>query len=403
MKHQFNKSIIGLLFLVFSGAALGQNRVLSPMEENAYDFLFLHLNYLKNGANSLAPFYAKLYDIYKSKSGRVTVFHMGDSHIDAGYLTAEARRGLQEIFGDASRGLIRPRVKKRVRLRGRYRDMSIAIDQPQEMTLARFQVGLKETDPSAGFDQLVFFHEKGEEYLDFLVLSPEGKVLGQVSSGQTGFNPGPTPIQLDRLYREVTVWAIRSRKSQHLVQLYGISLENNHPGLLYHSYGVIGAEYSNVILSNFVLNQLKFINPDLVIVSLGTNDSFASNFSESAFVANLNTLVTAIRLQAPQAAIILSTAADSYQRPKRKSRPLANANNLTVCQAVSRYCLANNLSCWDLFSIMGSYGSMRQWKQVMLGGSDLIHFTKAGYDLQGKLLSTAILNGFWDYANTRSN
>jgi hypothetical protein len=60
------------------------------------------------------------------------------------------------------------------------------------------------------------------------------------------------------------------------------------------------------------------------------------------------------------------------------------------------------MSTWDLFEVMGSAGSIQLWQKSALAGPDLIHFTKEGYQLQGRLLFEALMAGYQNYAKVRS-
>jgi lysophospholipase L1-like esterase len=46
---------------------------------------------------------------------------------------------------------------------------------------------------------------------------------------------------------------------------------------------------------------------------------------------------------------------------------------------------------FDQFEIMGGLRSMEKWRTAHLAQNDRIHFTKAGYELMGKLLFNAII------------
>ena len=65
---------------------------------------------------------------------------------------------------------------------------------------------------------------------------------------------------------------------QNNTRIYGIELENDSAGVLYHMIGVNGAEYRHYNLSVYFLQQLKYLREDLTIISLGTNESFNKNF-----------------------------------------------------------------------------------------------------------------------------
>ena len=46
---------------------------------------------------------------------------------------------------------------------------------------------------------------------------------------------------------------------------------------------------------------------------------------------------------------------------------------------------------WDMYEVMGGYGSSDAWKEAGLMQGDRVHFTPAGYRLIGDLLFDAIM------------
>ena len=93
--------------------------------------------------------------------------------------------------------------------------------------------------------------------------------------------------------------------------------------------------------------------------------------------------------------IILTTPADSYRKvgkKKQKNQNMKIARNLII-----EYCKKNHLAYWDLYEIMGGFGSIDKWKARGFVQADKIHFTKAGYKVQAELMYRAILNGYKSY------
>ena len=50
----------------------------------------------------------KLASLKKKGNGTVSIVHIGDSHLQAGFISGVVRNGLQEFFGNAGRGLVFP-------------------------------------------------------------------------------------------------------------------------------------------------------------------------------------------------------------------------------------------------------------------------------------------------------
>ena len=61
------------------------------------------------------------------------------------------------------------------------------------------------------------------------------------------------------------------------------------------------------------------------------------------------------------------------------------------------YCNENNLVYWDLFNASKGLKGAAKWKSSKLLQSDLVHFSREGYTLQGNLFVDAFAkawNGF---------
>mgnify|MGYP006210915005 CR=1 FL=1 len=59
-------------------------------------------------AKVLKPFFEKLKLLQSTKTGKINIVHIGDSHIQADLMTNFIRKKLQEEFGNAGRGFIFP-------------------------------------------------------------------------------------------------------------------------------------------------------------------------------------------------------------------------------------------------------------------------------------------------------
>ena len=72
-----------------------------------YPFVNTVFNRIQN-SGSLDSFYMKLASLKKKGNGTVSIVHIGDSHLQAGFISGVVRNGLQEFFGNAGRGLVFP-------------------------------------------------------------------------------------------------------------------------------------------------------------------------------------------------------------------------------------------------------------------------------------------------------
>ena len=100
-------------------------------------------------------------------------------------------------------------------------------------------------------------------------------------------------------------------------------------------------------------------------------------------------MIQRIKLALPDAAIILTTPSDHFLFRKKPNEKISG-----LCRQI--YTLAQNEGCaiWNLYEIMGGKSSIKTWQLNKLAGSDKIHFTQAGYVVQGKLFFDALSKAF---------
>ena len=72
-----------------------------------YTFVNKKANVISNAEN-LSGVMEKLYDLKTRKSRRINILHIGDSHLQADFITSIIRNNLQQEFGNGGRGMVIP-------------------------------------------------------------------------------------------------------------------------------------------------------------------------------------------------------------------------------------------------------------------------------------------------------
>jgi lysophospholipase L1-like esterase len=170
--------------------------------------------------------------------------------------------------------------------------------------------------------------------------------------------------------------------------IHGIYFENSTSGIIYNSAGVAGARYQDFNNTAYFSEQLKLFSPDLVIISLGTNESFDPNYEKEKFSNEVGNLIQKIKANSPSVNIILTLPSENYR--VRKGIPIENVTVQSVSAVLRTQAIKNNCAIWDLYKTMGGKGSMLIWQKEGLVNKDLIHFLRSGYWKQGALLFEAI-------------
>ncbi|HEU4496810.1 MAG TPA: GDSL-type esterase/lipase family protein, partial [Flavobacterium sp.] len=185
-------------------------------------------------------------------------------------------------------------------------------------------------------------------------------------------------------------------KDSNEFALNGLILENSDPGLIYSSIGVNGAKFSDYNKYQLFFEQLKSLKPDLVVLSLGTNESF-DKMASSDYMLQLDLFLKNMKSQGISVPVLVTTPPPSLFKRKFPNTFAADYSENIVKAAEQK-----GYAAWDLYSQLGGlYGVGRSVSKGLIG-SDRVHYSKAGYEMQGGLLSEAILKAYSNF-NTGTN
>lgn len=170
----------------------------------------------------------------------------------------------------------------------------------------------------------------------------------------------------------------------------GLIPENGGKGIRYFSSGVNGASVPAWLRCSRLEQELSVIRPDLVFFAIGVNDAAVpyGSFREEMFKKGYRQLISMLRRINPECMFVFITNNDIYK--------YGSANLNTIAVQNDFYELAGECggAVWDLFDIMGGYDSIPSWSAAGLASSDLIHFTKQGYELIGDMLFNALIKDY---------
>lgn len=371
-----------------------------------------HENQIAFSAKHLARFFGKLRALELGQLNKVRVVHIGDSHIQADVLTGEVRHLLQDRFGDAGRGLLFPyqvagtnapadlrsnspntwKVKRNV-----FPDIPLPVG-VSGITLRTFQpdflltLGLNKTfyGTISPFDKVTVFSGYGTHHS--LVRVKGQAYMSRMLLGTTDEPVSTLMVEayLPNLTTTLTLEGYKGAPNQTQFTFYGLSVEKSQErGVLYHSIGVNGAQFKHYNQSRYFIHQLKALKPDLVILSLGTNEITSGGFGPASFGREVLSLVTSIRNQIPGADILLTTPPDVL---RRRSEPIKEAK--IAGETLMQVAKEQGLACWDLLEVMGGTGAMKSWYAQGLASEDRVHFSYKGYRLQGELFFQALMDAY---------
>lgn len=401
------------LLLLASAPAHAQQARLDSLQAK-YPFLRTSANHIENATVGLQRFYQRLRQPGQQPaalpSSRVSVVHLGDSHLQADDYSDRVRRELQRSYGNAGRGLVFPYEVARTngsptyrtaRTSGTWRSKRVLAALPDStLPVGVSGISLATADSGAAFslrvpirywpiyqfNSVTVLRQPGPAAFDWQVLTPQRRLLGAVPGAGRSV---AVMLPLDSLRTSIVLRTTRRSPAQTSGVLYGLVLENGRPGVLYHAIGINGAQVHQYNRTPQFWAQLPLLQPDLFIISLGTNDVYYPKYTPERFAAQLDTLVRSLRRRCPAAEILLVAPADSY-----RARRYPNPEFARVSGILRAYAQAHDLAYWDFAAVQGGYASMAKWRAAGLTQNDFIHFTRTGYDVQGLLLYLALQDGF---------
>ncbi len=365
---------------------------------------------------SLEPLFEKLYALEKGERSKVNIVHIGDSHIQADYLTAVVRRNLQHIFGNAGRGLIVPYRVAGTNEPANFRSTSFGpwdskrIVHPLKplpigvggITVhtneagTGFSIRMTDTDMDYAFNTVSVFADNDRKSFRLSIMDSTRLELARVT-GSDDKEWQPERIKLPAPLNHIILEGIRDDDAQNHVTLFGLNFENEQSGILYHAIGVNGAKYEHYNKAELFTKQTTWLNPDLFIISLGTNESMDYPGISKSFAYEVRKLVESLKANNPNACIMLITPPDAFLKRTRHNPGIEKVRSDILSIAVE-----NGLAFWDMYRANGGKDSAFLWKEKGLLRPDGVHFTRDGYSLQGEMFYEALMKSYRAYVASRN-
>lgn len=356
----------------------------------------------------LTRFFSKFDEVVNTGEGNVNILHLGSSHVQAGTLSHSIRRNLLLSYPHltARRGMIFPysaankcnnpadySVKRSCEfqlIRNVYQEHQTPLGvtgigvyvqgQPAEI-----KITLKDEDLEFCTNRIIVLGE-----------SNDGKVVPWIRVDTNYYYPVIKDVELRRYVFEVkdftdSFTVIMPCDSSQRFTLTGVFLDNDNPGLTFHSIGVNGADLDDYLRCPYFSLDMELLQPDMVIFGIGINDANSDHFDSLTFKNRYLQLIEQVRKVNPDCAFVFITNNDSYKKVSRRNYAV-NRNNLQVREVFYRLAEETKGAVWDQFEIMGGLKSMDKWRQNGYAKTDRIHFTVKGYKLLGNLFFNAFVD-----------
>ena len=379
-----------------------------------YTFIDNKINhiYFSKDSTAFLNLYKKIQDLKNGDKKRLTIAHMGGSHVQGGTWSHVFLSDLQNQFNTSGGGYFvfpykiaktngQPYVTsfsngnwKRCRAVSKEFCVPLGMNAMNIHTNDSsnyFGVAITKNSICRQFTSLRIYHNFNKSF-DF-VFSEKNNVFAERTDDEL---KGYTSIKLAAPLDSVIFELSRKDTLHKDFIMYGFSLENENPGFYLAGLGANGASSSSFLRCDQLVPQLQSLDVDLMILSLGVNDTQAKSFAKEEYIEHYDSLITLIKKAQPGVAILLTTTSDNYV--KRKT---SNKRTVLAKDAMFELMNTHDVAVWDLFSLMGGFKSMSKWYKVGLASKDKVHFSPKGYTLLGHFMFDALNNSFNNYQNNR--
>lgn len=361
----------------------------------------------------------------------LSIINIGDSHIQADFGTAVTRDLLQYRYGNAGRGLITP-----LRMSGTNQPYDYTFSSTQPYSAVKLMkapwrrtMGFTGTSisPSTLNSSITVGTRTDDDYDPFssVTLFHKGQLKVTRVTDERGadvsFSQHPsrdyTFIKLSSPQTRVTI----DYENVGDLTLFGANLSGDRPGVFYHTIGNNGATYDTYNRIGGMGPSIKALNPDLVIISLGTNEAFG-RLDTARIRQSIDTLVKNVREANPEAEILLVTPMECHRtttktvtkkvavkgkkrkgkRSRSRTRTVKskvrtsgiNTSIKPIRDEIVRYGQENGIAVYDWWEVAGGSGASNTWIKNGLFSRDKVHHSAKGYRLEGRLMYDALVDAF---------
>lgn len=384
--------------------------------EYFFDFIRNDVNRLETFGNHsvLSDFFSQLRMLEIQNDRKVHILHIGDSHIQADFFSGKVRNMFYEDrrFPMSGRGFVFPYRAAHTNNPNDYKVSYTGVWNGNRSSISRHYSrwgisGITATtysskstitiNPNINPEQpyefnrvKVFYPNQSKSQFRVKLKLNEGNNLHLHQK-----DIGMEEFILDKPQESVTIAMDRQKSTQKHFVMQGIMFESDNPGIIYSATGVNGAKASSFGRCADLSNHIGYLNPDLVIVSLGTNDAYSKPFDKEKFRSHYSNLLSEIRKHSPDVNILLTTPGDNYRYKK-----YLNYDNDEARIVIGELAIKYKAAVWDFYTVMGGLKSIDYWFANGMAGNDRLHLTKKGYELQGELFYHALNNAYRNFSDS---
>lgn len=341
-----------------------------------------------------------------AREGKVRIVQIGDSHTAGDFFSDAARQVLQKAYGRGGIGFVYPaKPPAGTQLQTvsyRTSGWSVATSRRGK---AEFPVGgvIARSDAagaSVSLRPMPAYRSTEPQRVSVLLKGAAGAkaLVSGEKGGEAAVSVG-SAWQMVELPGCFTLPLTLSNASGGSLEVGAIGIESERPGVVYSAAGIPGGLLVDATRwRSGWAKDLSAMKPDLVVLSFGTNESFADAHHFPVYRKAWETVIDEVRREAPAAAVLIigapETLASTAGKCGRRSKSLDRIQALQSSVAKAKGAL---FWSWEADGMEGAC-SMKKWIGKGLAQKDGVHFTRAGYAASGRRFGEALRVLFGDAA-----
>lgn len=341
-----------------------------------------------------------------AREGKVRIVQIGDSHTAGDFFSDAARQVLQKAHGRGGIGFVYPaKPPAGTQLQTvSYRTSGWSVATSRRGKAEFPAGGVIARSEAAGASVTVrampAYRSAESQRVTVLLKSAAGaRAVVSGAKGEEASVSGDSAWRMVQLPGRFTLPLTLSNASGGMLEVGAIGIESERPGVVYSAAGIPGGLLVDAQKwRSGWAKDLAAMKPDLVVLSFGTNESFADAHHFPAYRKAWEAVIDEVRREAPAAGVLIIGAPETLKSTAgqcgRRSKSLDRIQALQSSVAKTKGAL---FWSWEADG-MGGACSMKKWIGEGLAQKDGVHFTRAGYVASGRRFGEALRMLFGDTA-----
>lgn len=371
------------------------------------------MNY--SGKENLQGFFEKLYQLEKTKKGKVRIAYYGDSMIDGDLIVQDFRSMLQSYFGGLGVGYVpiisesaASRYSVKHKATGNWKQENYMSGSASSAAYGINGGVYYAADSTAAvayqasgiknayqLNEPRLFYGKGNDRAQIAITKDKDSLPTSIAlNGTKSWNT------IDITSQSLKKIKLEFKKAQD-VPIYGMDFSSGR-GITVDGFSNRGN--SGLPISLLEISQMQKMNStlnyDLIILQFGANVLTRSSKNYNWYQQRMTRVVAHLNNAFPDADVLIFGTAD--KGTKIESTIITDSSVVKLLSAQQKYAAASGSGFISLFHLMGGINSMPIWTDQKLANTDYTHFSPQGSRKIGRMLYETLMDDYSAFAKART-